>query len=36
MVYEYRKQWVNHWKKNNLDLLIMPGFGTQATTHGFS
>lgn len=27
-VYELRTEWVNYWRKNNLDFVICPGFGS--------
>jgi Asp-tRNA(Asn)/Glu-tRNA(Gln) amidotransferase A subunit family amidase len=35
-LYELRTEWINYWRKNQLDFVICPGFGLQATNHGFS
>ena len=34
--YELRTEWINYWRKNNLDFVICPGFGSEATDHGFT
>ena len=35
-VYELRKEWISYWRRNELDFVICPGFGSEATNHGFS
>ena len=27
-LYELRTEWINYWRKNNLDFVISPGFGS--------
>lgn len=28
-----RKQWIHYWRANKLDVVICPGFGSEATNH---
>lgn len=33
---QYRQEWIEYWRNNNLDFVIAPGFGCQALLHGKS
>jgi Asp-tRNA(Asn)/Glu-tRNA(Gln) amidotransferase A subunit family amidase len=33
---ELRQEWVDYWRSNRLDLVICPGFATEAPNHGAS
>lgn len=35
-VIEYRNMFAQYWREENLDFIIMPGFGYQACLHGYS
>jgi Asp-tRNA(Asn)/Glu-tRNA(Gln) amidotransferase A subunit family amidase len=35
-VNEYKQEFAKYWRKNKLDFIITPGFGSQACLHGYS
>ena len=35
-VIDFRQEFARYWRENKLDLMVMPGFGSQACLHGYS
>ena len=35
-VHENKQEFVSYWRKNKLDFMVLPGFATEASTHGSS
>jgi Asp-tRNA(Asn)/Glu-tRNA(Gln) amidotransferase A subunit family amidase len=35
-MHELQQEFIKYWRKQNLDFLVVPGFATEAASHGSS